>query len=279
MAHEKHEDHKEQYLLGQSLAEQERLRQQPQQLEAEARWLLDRLGIQHGWRALDMGCGPRGILDLLAERVGAQGRVVGLDRDEASVRLASAFAAERGLANVEVVHGDARASGLPQESFDVAHMRLVLVNVPEPDRVVAALTALVRPGGVVAVHEADYVSHFCEPPVEAWSRLFRAYATYARDRGIDLHVGRRVPALLRAAGVMDIQVNPVVHVYPPGHPRRPIFLQFVENVRERLVGQGLLRAGEVTDLVDSVRCHLDDPRTLVVSHLFFQVWGRKPGRV
>ena len=266
----------DQYLLGHSAAEQERLRQQPKQLEPEARWLLDQLGIQPGWRAIEIGCGPQGVLDLLAQRVGPEGTVLGLDTSGDAVRLARAFVAEHGLANVEVVQGDGKATGLPRASFDVAHARLVLVNVPEPERVVAELAALVRPGGVVALHEADWSAHGCEPPLPAWTRLQQAFEAYSRANGIDLRVGRRTPALLRAAGLADVQVRPVIHLYPPGHPRRPIFPQFVENVRERLVGRGLLGDGELGDLLASVRAHLDDPDTLVISHLFFQAWGRRP---
>jgi trans-aconitate methyltransferase len=32
--------------------------------------LLDRVGVAEGWQAIDLGCGPSGILDLLADRVG-----------------------------------------------------------------------------------------------------------------------------------------------------------------------------------------------------------------
>jgi ubiquinone/menaquinone biosynthesis C-methylase UbiE len=42
--------------------------------------------------------------------------------------------AEQGLTNVEVIQADARNTGLPPASFDVAHARTVLVNVPDPER-------------------------------------------------------------------------------------------------------------------------------------------------
>jgi ubiquinone/menaquinone biosynthesis C-methylase UbiE len=266
----------EQYLLGQSVAEQERLRQQAQQLADEARWLLDQLGLPPGARVIDLGCGPQGILDLLSERVGPAGTVVGLERNERAARQARSFVADRCLANVEVVQGDAKATGLPRGSFDLAHARLVLVNVPEPEQIVAEMFDLVRPGGIVALHEADFVAHLCDPPLPAWSRLFTAYEAYSRMNGIDLFVARRVPGMLRAAGVVDVQVNPVIHVYPAGHPRRMIFVQFIENVRDRILTQGLLAEAELNDLLATLRDHLDDPGTLVVSHLFLQVWGRKP---
>jgi SAM-dependent methyltransferase len=266
------------YLLGHSLAEQQRLQQQAQAIAPEARWLLDQLQIQPGARAIDLGCGPQGVLDLLAERVGPRGSVVGVDMSAHAVQLATAFAVDHHLSNVEVRVGNAKDTGLPRASFDVAHARLVLVNVPEPERIVAEMVALVRPGGVVALHEADWMTHSCEPPSPAWSRLLQVLDAHARAQGTDLYIGRRVPALLRAAGLADIQVRPVIHAYPPGHSHRPLLLRFIGNVREQVLAQGLLSAVEMDDLTASLQAHLDDPETLVVSCLLFQVWGRRPER-
>ena len=112
------------YLLGHSAREEERLRKQPAELAPDSRRLLDQLNIRRGDRAIDIGCGPHGILDLLSERVGANGKVVGLERSASTVQLARQFIAERNLRNVEVLQGDAKSSGLPRASFDLVHARL-----------------------------------------------------------------------------------------------------------------------------------------------------------
>jgi hypothetical protein len=39
-----------------------------------------------------------------------------------------------------------------------------------------------------------------------------------------------------------------------------------------------LQDGELNDLLATLRTHLDDPETLVVSNLSVQAWGRKPER-
>src|ERR1700687_1840679 len=140
------------YLLGHSANDEERLRRLPRELAADSSRFLGQLGIQPGDRAVDIGCGPQGILDLLSERVGPNGKVVGVERNEATVQLAREFIARRQLRNVEVLQADAKATGLPRVLFDVVHARLVLVNVPEPERVVEEMVALARPGGIVASH-------------------------------------------------------------------------------------------------------------------------------
>ena len=122
------------YALGRDTAEAERLRRQTTELHPLAAELLDRVGAAEGQSAIDVGCGPRGILELLAERVGPRGRVVGLEVDPVHVAMARELVAEQRLTNVEVIHADARRTGLPPASFDVAPARTVLVNVPDPER-------------------------------------------------------------------------------------------------------------------------------------------------
>src|SRR5215218_1948311 len=55
------------YPLGGSQPELERLLTQAKAYEPQANWLLDQIGVQPGWRSLDIGCGPIGILNLLSE--------------------------------------------------------------------------------------------------------------------------------------------------------------------------------------------------------------------
>jgi ubiquinone/menaquinone biosynthesis C-methylase UbiE len=265
----------DQYVLGYRQAEQERLQQQARQLAHESNWLFDQTGVARGARVVEIGCGPHGCLELLAERVGPSGRVVGVERSEDAVALARKLVSERGLANVEVLEGDARSTGLPRASFDLATARLVLVNVPQPEQIVAEAAALVRAGGWVAFHEADYVSHVCDPPLDAWTRLVELLESYSEQNGIDPFIGRKLPRLLRDAGLVEIRVNPIVHIYPPGHGRRSILLDFAENLSERILAQKLVGERELTDMKAALGRHLANPDTLVVSHLFFQAWGRK----
>jgi SAM-dependent methyltransferase len=70
----------------------DRLHAQGTSLALDTRTMLDRIGVKAGWACLDLGCGPRGITDLLSERVGAGGRVVALDKDEEFVAYGRAHA-------------------------------------------------------------------------------------------------------------------------------------------------------------------------------------------
>jgi SAM-dependent methyltransferase len=198
------------YSLGVDDTERARLLGQCALHRAEAGLLLDRIGLRTGDRALDLGCGPLGVLDLLAERVGAGGRVVGLDREARYLSIARQELDARGLAAVALRSGDATATGLRAASFDLVHERLVLNNVPDPEAVVAEMVRLTRPDGHVAVEDVDWMTWTCLPEHTDWHRLADAVG---RVWSGDVHIGRRLPALLRAGGLVDVQVLP-----PPARP-------------------------------------------------------------
>lgn len=267
---------REQYFLGYRQAEQERLQRQAEELAPEATWLLDQIGLGAGARVVEIGCGPRGCLDLLSARVGPSGRVVGVERSEDAVALARELIATRGLANVEVRHGDARSAGVAERSFDLAFARLVLVNVPQPEQIVAEAVELTRPGGTVAFHEFDWTAMICDPPSPAWDALLDLFVRFTRANGIDLYVGRKVPRLLRAAGLEDVCARAITHVHPPGDGRRHLLVDFAENLRARILAQDLISDAGYTDLQEALRRHIENPETFVVHGVYFQVWGRKP---
>ena len=95
------------YALGRDDAESDRLRRQSAELRPEAAALLGRIVLAPGQAAIDLGCGPSGILDLLSAAVSPSGRVVGLDADPRHAAMAARHARHLGLANVEVVSADA----------------------------------------------------------------------------------------------------------------------------------------------------------------------------
>src|SRR3954465_1577601 len=69
------------YPLERREGEIERLHIQGEAMAPDSAIMLERIGVGAGWHCLDLGCGPGGITGLMSERVGASGRVVGLDAD------------------------------------------------------------------------------------------------------------------------------------------------------------------------------------------------------
>ena len=263
------------YTWGSSPAEQRRLEQQLAVLRPHSATLLDRVGVRPGWSTIDLGCGPGGILDLLAARVGPSGHVMGVDLDSGHAASARAFARDRSLANVQVVSADARRTGLPGAAFDLVHTRLVLVNISRPGEVVAEMARLAKPGGSVAALEVDALG-VCYPRHPALDRLTELLTTAVRQDGADPELGRRLPHLFRDAGLTDIEVEARVDVYQAGHPQRTLVPDLLRAIRPKLIARGLAGEAELDAVDAAARRHLADPDTLIVPVTYFLAWARRP---
>jgi SAM-dependent methyltransferase len=177
---------------------------------------------------------------------------------------------------VEVIQADARRAGFPSASYDLVHARTLLVNMPDPAAAVAEMVRLARPGGWVAVLEPDVGGSVCYPPDPAWDRLTEIFLSAQQVDGADTFIGRRMPELFRRAGLVDIGVEAKADIYPAGNSRRTIRADLVRSMRPKILAAGIASERELDEVDQAVREHLGDPGTLMLPHLLFLAWGRKP---
>jgi SAM-dependent methyltransferase len=268
--------HSRSYPLGGTQTELGRLLTQAEAYEPQANWLLDQIGVQSGWRAVDIGCGPIGILNLLSQRVGLRGSVIGLERETRFVEMAKSEVAKRGLDNVRMIEADALDTGLEKNSFDLVHERLVMINVSARDAFLAEMLSLLRPGGTVALEDVDNVSWLCEPAHASWDILLNAFHVVFHAGGGDGFIGRRLPVLLRAAGVQNIEVKVTVETPVFGDYRRTHLIALIDSIRDKVIAKGLLTEIELKEHREALVHHLNDPATIVIDKLLVQSWGQKP---
>jgi hypothetical protein len=86
-------------------------------------------------------------------------------------------------------------------SYDLVHARFQLARFGRPAEQLAAMRALVAPGGVLLVEEPDLRTWTFEPHAPATTHLIGRLAQAFAASGGDLDAGRRLPARLRAAGL------------------------------------------------------------------------------
>jgi len=102
---------------------------------------------------LDLGCGAGLDTLIAAQRVGPQGKVIGVDFSEAMLARARRSVSEAGLINVELRHADAEALLLEEGSVDIALINGIFNLNPARDAIFRELARVVRPGGVVYAAE------------------------------------------------------------------------------------------------------------------------------
>lgn len=155
---------------------------------------------------LDVGCGPGSITLGLARRV-PQGRVIGIDAAPAALSAARAAAAAAGDEVTEFRAGDVYALDLPDGCVDVVHAHQVLQHLADPVAALTEMRRVCRPGGLVAVRDADYAGMFWHPQppeLDEWRDLYRRLA---RRAGGEPDAGRRLPSWVRAAGFTDVAIS------------------------------------------------------------------------
>jgi demethylmenaquinone methyltransferase/2-methoxy-6-polyprenyl-1,4-benzoquinol methylase len=109
-------------------------------------------GVGPGASALDVCCGTGDLALEWHRRVGASGRVVGLDFSVPMLELAERKATARSAA-VEWVQGNALELPFPDATFDAATVGFGVRNVADLGRAIAEMRRVVRPGGKVAILE------------------------------------------------------------------------------------------------------------------------------
>lgn len=160
--------------------------------------------LRPGLRLLDCGCGVGSITLDLAEQV-APGEVVGLDRDASQVADATAAATARGLANARFEVGDVYALPFPDASFDVAVAHALLFHLREPVRALREMRRVLKPGGLVAIGDADIATLIFMPATPALTRGWELFTRALRHNGANPGQGRYARRVLREAGFVRVE--------------------------------------------------------------------------
>ncbi|SFS90967.1 class I SAM-dependent methyltransferase [Saccharopolyspora flava] len=191
------------YLFEQDENEDARLRAQGDKLDELTAALFDEIGLRPGARVLDLGSGAGNVSLLAAERVGPQGSVLGIDRDESTVERARAELARRGVTNVEYQVADVQTLDGVDGEFDAVVGRLIYLYVPDPAASLRQAYARLRPGGVVAVQEMDLTDRWAHPMTPLWQQV-RGWTLRTLELvGVDAQAGYNLFAAFRAGGLPD----------------------------------------------------------------------------
>jgi SAM-dependent methyltransferase len=173
--------------------------------ENSAGYLLPHL--QAGMSLLDIGCGPGTITTDLARLV-APGQVVGLDASVDVVARAQAHAAaSAGPATLRFEVGDLFALSYDDASFDVVHAHQVLQHLVEPVAALVEMRRVLRPGGTLAVRDADYGGFRWAPDDARLHRWLELYLAVTGHNGHDALIGSSLLGLAHAAGFEEVTVS------------------------------------------------------------------------
>lgn len=239
--------------------------------------------LRPGMSVLDVGCGPGTVTVDLAARV-APGRVLGIDTEDsvlaAARRLVTGTSASGrfvGAAGeksdpgpvhtpraashpasggspagptVEFRVGDIYDLDIADGSFDVVHAHQVLQHLPDPVGALVEMRRICRPGGVVAVRDADYAAMTWYPRLPALQDWMDLYQRAARANGGEPDAGRRLLGWAHRAGFAEVTASASVWCYASPADRAWWGGLWADRIvasaiAEQAVSQGLASVGDL----------------------------------
>lgn len=219
------------YALGHSEQEVRRLQKQSQALEAFTRRCLQDAGIRPGMKVLDVGSGAGDVALLLAEMVGPEGQVVGIDLKPDVLELARQRAIAAGYRNISFIAGDVYEIELERD-FDALVGRLILFHLKEPVKALRHLLNHLRPGAIVAFQDYDVSKVSCYPPSPLFRQTLGWVMEAFRQAGADPEIGLKLRTFFLEAGLPEPQLRCEADV--SGDAAWPWYDQFAGVVRSLL---------------------------------------------
>jgi arsenite methyltransferase len=165
------------------------------------------LALERGEHVLDIGSGHGFLAAEMADEVGPDGRVTGVDPSETML----AMAGRRG-APVEYVAGDALALPFPDETFDAAVATQVYEYIADMPAALAEARRVLRPGGRLLILDTDWDSIVWHSNDR--DRMLRVLEKW-NDHLADPYLPRRLPGLLRDAG-LDLRETAIIPILNRG---------------------------------------------------------------
>jgi SAM-dependent methyltransferase len=230
-------------------------------------------GLRPEMRAADLGCGVGMVTALLAELVGPRGHVVGIDASAAQLDQARARL-HLGGSNVSFVEASATDTGLPRGSFDLVYCRFLLIHLPEPERCLREMHALLKPGGVLVCEDGDLTTASSEPP-SALGAFANLFGRLGPVRGLDYTLGRRLFHLVQATDFPAPEVTFNQPVLARGENKRLLELSVAE-AGPAFIDSGLITVEGLERTLVEMRRLGADGSVLAVMPRMAQVWARKP---
>lgn len=163
---------------------------------------VERMRLQPGHVALDVGCGTGDDCKRIMDRVGPEGSVLGVDFSAAMVEEATRRWTGQGLP-MRFQVGDVHHLDLPDAAFDATRADRMFQHLADPRAALAELVRVTRPGGRVVISDPDWGTYIMDATPTAASMR---YLEYARGQARNPWIGRQLYGYCHEAGLTEIEV-------------------------------------------------------------------------
>ena len=231
--------------------------------------LFTRYGIPPRARILDVGCGTGEVTSRLAVQF-PEATLIGVDLGPEVLAVAQhnhAALAPR----LSFEQGDGFHLRFADNSFDLVVCRHVTQLVPEPEKLLAELARVTRPGGTLHVLSEDYgMIHFADRDGQVIDDLWhRGAIAFTASTHTDARVGRRTLPIFRTLGLTHLHID-YLTIDTERVPREwlaGIFTAWRDGYSEALARAGQLTLPQVRAMFDALLANVNDPAAYGVWHV------------
>jgi ubiquinone/menaquinone biosynthesis C-methylase UbiE len=176
-------------------------------LSVTARRFVELANLSAGMSVLDVATGT-GIIPLLAaEKIGADGKIIGVDISEEMIAVAwQKFQSRETLESVQLLTGDAENLDFPNSSFDAVLCASSLFFIPDMSKALKEAKRVLKPNGFVMFN--TFAPNFLQPLRQLWNERLQKHEI--KLGSLPIH---RIPdeaaceTLLREAGFTQIEIK------------------------------------------------------------------------
>lgn len=224
-------------------------------------------GVSEGWNCLEVGGGLGTIARWLSQRVGPRGYVLATDID-------TCFLDALRLDNVEVRRHDINTDPIHDATFDLAHARLVLEHLTNPDLALDRMAQALKPGGWLVVEDFEILpgSPDSHEPADHVSKTAAVMRQVATNAGVNPRLGLSLARRLRARGFVHVGTEGSVRLCCGNSVSARLARLNFEQLREPMLATGQL----TIDQFHADIARLDDEDYEWRSPIMWTAWGQRP---
>lgn len=219
--------------------------------------MIREIALPRGGFVIDAGCGPGLWSPLLAGAIGPEGRILGIDISDESLRVARQRSQDAWYQH-QVEYRQATLESLPIEPglADAIFSANVSQYLEQPAKTFAEMGPYLKPGGRLIIKDIDFgTMRFGVLDDDLQKRVFRARKRWEKkrvQRGYayeDSWVGSKLRGYLQQAGYHEIKVYK--HVILRKAPLTPSYRSYLEGIVEWFICEG----APLLSIEDKLRWH------------------------